>query len=200
MNHNIAPPSRATGRDLPAMGIMTATRGLPGMRGTDHIGFTVPNLDEAVAFFVDVIGCEAFYELGPFQSNGDWMRTHLNVDPRAVMRRLRFLRCANGSNFELFEYEAAEQRREPPHNSDVGGHHLALYVDDMDAAVAYLKERGVRIQGEPTVRTTGPSAGQSWVYFLTPWGMQMELVSYPGGKGYERDTDRRLWHPVYPDK
>ena len=52
--------------------------------------------------------------------------------------------------------------------------------------------------GEPTVRTAGPSAGQTWVYFLTPWGMQCELLSYPGGKGYEKETDRRLWHPAAP--
>lgn len=174
--------------------------GLPGMRGTDHIGFTVPNLDAAVAFFVDIIGCEPFYELGPFQSANDWMQTHLNVHPRAIMRRLQFLRCANGSNFEIFEYESPDQRLQQPRNSDVGGHHLAFYVDDIDAAVAYLKAKGVRVLGEPTLRSSGPNAGQTWVYFLAPWGMQLELVSYPGGKGYEKDTDRHLWHPAHPAK
>jgi catechol 2,3-dioxygenase-like lactoylglutathione lyase family enzyme len=173
--------------------------GLPGLRGTDHIGFTVPNLDEAVRFFVDVIGCEPFYELGPFHADDDWMATHLNVDPRAVMKRLRFLRCRNGSNFELFEYEAPDQSRRQPRNSDVGGHHLAFYVDDIDQAVAHLKSRGVKVLGQPTVRTSGPSAGQTWVYFLSPWGMQLELVSYPDGKGYERETARRLWSPAFPD-
>jgi catechol 2,3-dioxygenase-like lactoylglutathione lyase family enzyme len=173
-------------------------RGLPGLRGTDHIGFTVPNLEEAAAFLVDVLGCEPFYDLGPFQSDTDWMAGHLNVHPRAVMRRLRFFRCKNGSNFEVFEYESPDQRTEQPRNSDVGGHHLALYVDDMDAALVHLRAHGVRILGEPTVRTAGPSAGQTWVYFLAPWGMQFELVSFPNGKGYEQNTDRRLWHPAQP--
>ncbi len=172
--------------------------GVPGLAGTDHIGFTVPDLDEAVAFFVDVIGCEPFYELGPFQSDGDWMEKHLDVHPRAVMKRLRFLRCRNGSNFEIFEYAAPDQNSRQPRNSDVGGHHLAFYVDDIDAAVAYLKTKGVRVLGEPTVRKEGPSAGQSWVYFLSPWGMQLELVSFPQGKAYERETSRRLWHPASP--
>ncbi|MCZ6773864.1 MAG: VOC family protein, partial [Proteobacteria bacterium] len=45
-----------------------STSGIPGLRGTEHIGFTVPNLDQAVDFFVNVIGCEPFYELGPFAS------------------------------------------------------------------------------------------------------------------------------------
>lgn len=179
-------------------GAQAGAKGLPGLRGTDHVGFTVPDLDEAVAFFVEVIGCEPFYELGPFRADDDWMQTHLNVHPRAVMRRLCFMRCAYGSNFELFEYEVSDQRQDPPKNSDVGGHHLAFYVDDMAAAVNYLKEKGLRVLGEPTVRSTGPSAGQSWVYFLSPWGMQLELVSYPGGKGYELTTKRRLWHPAHP--
>jgi catechol 2,3-dioxygenase-like lactoylglutathione lyase family enzyme len=175
-----------------------ASNGLPGLRGTDHIGFTVPDLDEAVRFFVEIIGCEPFYELGPFQSDGDWMETHLNVHPRTVMKRLRFLRCRSGSNFEIFEYRAPDQAGAQPRNSDVGGHHLAFYVDHIDEAVAYLRSRGVRVLGEPTVRTEGPSAGQSWVYFLSPWGMQLELVSFPAGKAYERETTRRLWHPANP--
>jgi len=175
-------------------------RGLPGLRGTDHIGFTVPDLDEAVRFFVDILGCEPFYELGPFQSDGDWMATHLNVHPRAVMRRLKFVRCGFGSNFEIFEYSAPDQRRDQPANSDVGGHHLAFYVDDMAVAVAYLKSKGIRVLGEPTIRTSGPNGGQTWVYFLSPWGMQFELVSFPDGKGYERDTAARLWHPAHPER
>jgi catechol 2,3-dioxygenase-like lactoylglutathione lyase family enzyme len=174
-------------------------KGLPGLRGTDHIGFTVPDLDEAVQFFVDVIGCEVFYQLGPFRDDeGDWMATHLNVDVRAVIPRIRLLRCKNGANFEIFEYEAPEQRREPPRNSDIGGHHIAFYVDDMDAAVNYLRSKGVRILGKPTIMTEGPNAGETWVYFLTPWGMQLELVSYPKGKAYEKETERRLWHPGVP--
>ena len=119
--------------------------------------------------------------------------------PAPLTRRQMLLRCANGSNIEIFEYAAPDQQRTPPCNSDVGGHHLALYVDDLDAAIAYLKSHNIRILGEPT-RSTGPSSGQRWVYFLSPWGMQLELVSFPDGKAYERSTSRLLWNPCYPDK
>jgi catechol 2,3-dioxygenase-like lactoylglutathione lyase family enzyme len=171
---------------------------MPGLKGVEHVGFTVPDLDQAVAFFVDVIGCEAFYELGPFRSDDDWMASRLNIHPRAVMRRLCFLRCGHGPNFEVFEYDAPDQKPKAPRNSDVGGHHLAFYVDDFDAALAHLRSHGVRILGEPTVRSDGPSGGQTWVYFLAPWGMQLELVSYPHGKAYEHETTGRLWHPRHP--
>jgi len=179
-------------------GMSDATKGLPGLRGTDHIGITVPNLEEAVDFFVNVIGCEPLYELGPFDAADDWMQTQLNVHPRTVMKKLKFLRCKYGSNFELFEYSSPDQNTQPPKNSDIGGHHLAFYVDDFDAALDYLKRNSVKILGEPVVRTAGPSGGQTWVYFLTPWGMQLELVSFPHGKAYEQDTDLRLWHPAHP--
>lgn len=172
---------------------------LPGLRGTDHIGITVPDLDEADDFFVRVLGAERFYDLGPFVRDDEWMQEHLNVDPRTVMRRLRFFRLGNGANFEVFEYEPAEEgaATEPPRNSDVGGHHVAIYVDDMDAAVAYLREEGIRVLGEPTA-SANASLGQRWVYFLSPWGMQFELVSFPDGKAYETGLDRLLWHPANP--
>ena len=175
-------------------------RGLPGLCGTDHIGFTVPDLEAATRFFVDIIGCEVFYDLGPFSANDDWMQVRLNVHKDAVMRRLRFFRCRNGSNFEVFEYESPDQCRRQPRNSDVGGHHLAFYVDDMGSAVAYLKRNNIKVLGDPTIRDSGPSGGQAWVYFLAPWGMQFELVSYPSGKAYEAYRDSRLWHPKYPER
>ena len=96
-------------------------------------------------------------------------------------------------------HESPDQNQAQPKSSDVGGHHLAFYVDDLDAAVAcHLAGKGVRLLGKPTVRTTGPNAGQQWIYFLSPWGMQFELVSFPHGKGYEKETDLRLWHPADP--
>ena len=77
--------------------------------------------------------------------DGDWMAEHLNVHPRAVMVENRFFRCGDQAVFEVFDYDAPDQRDMPPRNSDVGGHHVALYVDDLDAAVGYL--RGARGHG-----------------------------------------------------
>lgn len=183
-----------------AISVRDPARGLPGLRGTDHVGFTVPDMDQAIDFFVNIIGCEYFFELGPLCAEDDWMQVHLNVHPEAVAKRVTFFRCGFGANFEVFEYSAPDQRCSQPLNSDIGGHHLAFYVDDLDAGIAHLKKHGVRVLGEPTVRTAGANGGLSWVYFLAPWGMQFELLSYPNGRGYERETDRRLWHSARPSE
>jgi catechol 2,3-dioxygenase-like lactoylglutathione lyase family enzyme len=172
-------------------------RGLPGLRGMEHVGFTVPDLEEADDFFVNVIGCERVYSLGPYVRDDDWMATNLNVHPRTTIPELRFYRCGHGSNFEIFQYDAADGQAPQPRNSDIGGHHLAFYVDDFEAGLQHLRDHGVRILGEPT-DSKNASEGQRWVYFLSPWGMQLELVSYPNGKAYERDAPVLLWNPKDP--
>jgi glyoxylase I family protein len=177
--------------------------GLPGLTGVDHIGITVPDLSEADRFLVDVLGCEYLYSLGPYRhDDSDWMAEHLGVDAHAVMQRLHFYRCGGRAVFEVFQYSAPDQNRVVPRNSDIGGHHVALYVEDLDVAVAHLHTHGVAVLGEPTV-SRGPSEGQRWVYFFAPWGMQFELVSYPGGKAFDRGGGRasaRYGGPAIPSE
>ena len=74
---------------------------LPGLRGVDHIGITVPNMEQATAFFVDVLGCELLYEREPPED--DAPRHRLGVPAGSRIRGVRFLRCANGANIELFD-------------------------------------------------------------------------------------------------
>jgi glyoxylase I family protein len=168
-----------------------SNKGLPGLTGLDHVGITVPDIEEATRFLVDVIGCEYLYTLGPLQdADGSWMADHLNVHPRAVARTIRFFRCAGHPVIEVFEYCAPDQNAAPPRNSDIGGHHLALYVKDLDAAVQHLRDHGVHVLGSPTT-SRGPHTGQRWVYFLAPWGAQFELVSYPNGRAWYLENDAR---------
>jgi len=173
--------------------------GIPGAVAVHHVAYTVPDLNQAVEFFTEVIGAELVYVLGPVQdSEGDWMTRQLGVaaDARA---HIAMLRLGPVTNLELFGYTAPDQRQSLPRNSDWGGHHLAIYVTDVDAAVAYLRTQpGVRVLGEPQTIIDGPIAGDRWVYFLTPWGMQMELIHLPAGVPYERETPARLYLPTQP--
>lgn len=168
---------------------------IPGLKKPDHIGFTVPDLAQAVAFFQHHFDFELAYEFGPFAAEDNWMRDHLNVHPRAEITRIAVMN-AKGINLEIFEYaNTVERQTQAPNNADIGGHHLAFYVDDMAAAVAYLHAQGIEVLGEPSVMTDGPTAGESWVYFMAPWGMQLELVSYPQGKAYTQHASVALFDP-----
>jgi catechol 2,3-dioxygenase-like lactoylglutathione lyase family enzyme len=170
------------------------SQGIPGSRGVDHIGMTVPDLDRAIEFFSDALGCEYIYTAGPFSDpQGEWMKTNLAVHPRASTT-LAMVRCGPTQNIELFEYQAEDQVETPPKNSDVGGMHIAFYVEDMEKAVSYLKaDPDIKVLGEPTPVAGQPHGGEVFLYFLSPWGSSMEIVSYNDGLEYEKDTSKRLY-------
>jgi catechol 2,3-dioxygenase-like lactoylglutathione lyase family enzyme len=174
--------------------------GVPGLRGHDHTGITVPDMKQATDFFVGVLGCKEAMSFGPFaDEKGDFMTQLVNVNPRAVIKQIVQLRCGYGSNIELFQYTSPDQKDMTPKNSDIGGYHIAFYVDDIKAAKAYLDGKGVKTFFNLPV-DQGPAAGQSIFYFLAPWGLQFEAISYPQGMAYEKTSPVKLWSPTDPSK
>ena len=195
MNHSSVP--RLSGAMSAALLIaMSVARadGIPSMVGVDHIGMTVPKIQDGIDFFTKVLGCQYVYTAGPFADpKGKWMETNLAVDAGASTT-LAMVRCGPTQNIELFEYDAKDQVKTPMKNSDVGGFHLAFYVTDLKQAVDYLKTvPGVQVLGEPTPVSGQPNGGETFVYFKTPWGANMELLTYPRGLDYEKTTDKRLF-------
>jgi catechol 2,3-dioxygenase-like lactoylglutathione lyase family enzyme len=167
-----------------------------GLVGMDHVGLTVPDIDEAVDWFEEVMGCSAPLTFGPFSDpTGTFMQDLLGVHPRAVIEQITMIRCGKSANIELFEYDAPDQRTDPPKNSDYAGHHVAFYVDDIDAAVAHMTAHGVEKLLGPLPVTDGPAAGQTINYFRAPFGTYVELISYPNGMAYEDEPGRKLWSP-----
>ncbi len=178
-----------------------SAEGLPSLRGHDHTGITVPTMKEGLDFFVGIMGCKQAMSFGPFADDrGTFMADHLNVNPRAVIKQITMVRCGAGSNIELFEYASPDQKTVLPKNSDVGGYHIAFYVDDINKATAYLKSKGIRTLADPLEVKEGPAAGQTILYFLTPWGMQLELITYPKGMAYEKTAKVKLWSPRDPGR
>ncbi len=174
---------------------------LPGMRGHDHTGVTVPDMDQAVSFFTDILGCQKIMSFGPFSDpKGTFMKDVLDVNPRAVISQITMMRCGFGSNIELFSYQSPDQQVVQPKNSDVGGYHIAFYVDDIRAADAYLRAKKVWTHFGPVPIKEGPAAGQTILYFNAPWGLQFEAISYPDGMAYEKDAPTKLWDPKDPGK
>ena len=178
-----------------------AAGSLPGLRGHDHTGVTVPDIKQALDFFTNVLGCQHAMTFGPFADDkGTFMQDLLNVHPRAKIEQISMVRCGYGSNIELFQYSSPDQKDATPKNSDIGGYHIAFYVDDIKAAADYLKANNVKTMMGPLPVDQGPAAGQSILYFMAPWGLQFEAISYPKGMAYEKDGGTILWSPRDPAK
>lgn len=184
------------GGAAPSVGRAAAGRGQLGLVGTDHVGITVPDIGQAVAWFRDVMGASAPLTFGPFRDDtGTFMHDLLDVDPRAVVDQITMLRIGHSANIELFQYRAPDQSTTLARNSDWAGHHIAFYVTDIAAAVAYMESRGVTKFLGPLPVNDGPAAGQSINYFKTPFGTYIEFISYPQGMAYQVPSVKPLWSP-----
>ncbi|MXO06752.1 glyoxalase [Flavobacterium sp. HBTb2-11-1] len=173
----------------------TVAQNSAGIVGIDHVGINVPDLNKAVTFFSDVLGFAPVTQLGPTPLDADWKKlNHINPNTGAVT--IKMINAGNGASIEVFEYADNKGSKTHPNTDDIGASHIAFYVNDINAAVEYLKSKSIKMVGEPFTMPSGDTAGESWVYFETPWGSKMELVSYPNGKGYEKGNPKTvLWSP-----
>ena len=74
----------------------------------------------------------------------------------------------------------------------VGAHRLRC-----DAAGGFRQLSAAYAQrfGGPLPVTEGGTAGQTINYFQTPWGMSLEIISYPNGMAYEKTSPNVMWSP-----
>jgi len=128
----------------------------------DHIGIAVRDLDRALEFYRDALGLE----IGESE------------DVPSQQVRARFVPVGDAS-LELLEATGEQsaiarsiERRGP------GLHHLTLRVDDIVAALAQLKTRGVRLVDE----VPREGAGGSLVAFIHPSAAQGVLVELKQGR------------------
>jgi catechol 2,3-dioxygenase-like lactoylglutathione lyase family enzyme len=157
-----------------------------GLRRLDHVGLTVPDLDEAVRFFREVFGAVVLVRHGPYQPAPASNVTNFARHPDTAVRGIALVQIAGGV-VELLAYDAPDRHPEPPRTSDAGGHHVAFYVDDLDVAMQRLREAGIEVLGEP-LAFAGDEAGigARFVYVRAPWGLFLELVTYPNGKMFQQ--------------
>lgn len=143
----------------------------------DHVGFSVPNLDEAVSFFVGAFGAEELYRSRRV-GEGAFMLETFDA-PSDSSFELAMLRLPPNINIELFQWSVPSEAGTSPPLYAAGGHHLCLYSDDIEAAYSRLAQiPGVRMLGRiKTVPPGSPVAGTKWTYLVSPWGLHIEIVN-----------------------
>lgn len=117
----------------------------------DNVGIVVEDLQAAVAFFV-ALGLEVLGE-GPGGSaatvEGDWVDRVLGLED--VRSEVAMLKTPDGDGrLELMRFHSPSLRegdRAAPPNTH-GLRRIAFTVDDIDAAVTGLRERGSELIGE----------------------------------------------------
>lgn len=169
------------------------------VHGMDHVGFTVPDIDQATSFFEKAFDAELIYEskkMSDAPDEGAETEQTLNLSPGTKVRAVRMLRLRNGPGVELFQMEGPEQRN-PIRPSDYGLQHFAIYVDDIDAAVVQFEAAGGTLFSRPQAIMFEPEKGKGnlFCYGKTPWGSVVEILTYPSPMPYEKNTPLRRWRP-----
>jgi catechol 2,3-dioxygenase-like lactoylglutathione lyase family enzyme len=168
------------------------------VRGMDHVGITVPDLDAASRFFTDAFDAKPLYDSikrsdQPFA--GPKAEAMLGVLPGTVLVTMRMMQLGSGPGIELFEMRCADQRP-AARPSDFGLQHVAIYVDDIDYATQrFVAAGGTMLTGANELLGLEKGNGNVWCYGRTPWGTVIELVTYPGSQEYEVTTPLRRWTP-----
>jgi catechol 2,3-dioxygenase-like lactoylglutathione lyase family enzyme len=82
-----------------------------------------------------------------------------------------FVRASNGT---LLEFIPSEGDRAPQQMKDPGIRHLAIAVDDFDAAMEELRKRGIEFLAQPIAMQ-----GNRLVYFSDADGNYLHLIKRP---------------------
>ena len=138
---------------------------------TNHTSFTVSSLDRTVAFFTECLGFQLI--------------SRAPRDPKIIQKvtgvegaemEIAFVR-GPGHVVELIEYKApASKGLVQSRPCDTGFAHLALDVDDVDAAVAAAATYGVAAINAPVAIDLGPNKGKKFVYLRDADGVTLEFI------------------------
>lgn len=131
--------------------------------GIDHVGVAVKNLDEAVGVYRDVLG---------FKLESVHVLTERNV-------RVAFFSTGNETKIELLEPLGSDSAiAKFLETRGEGIQHVAVKVDNIDAALADLKRKGVALIGDkPQAGAEGKKI--AFVHPKSTKGVLLELCEQP---------------------
>lgn len=141
------------------------------VRGFNHTGVIVTDLDRAIGFFRDLLGFEILSR-APRDPALIGRMTGLS-GPEVEIAYLQ----GPGHRIELIRYATDGGRSSvPPKVYDDGSAHLALDVDDVDAAVEAAARHGFELVGEVIAIDQGPNRGRKVVYLESVYGLLIEFI------------------------
>lgn len=144
------------------------------VRGFNHTGVIVTDLDRAVGFFRDLLG---FEELSRALRDPALIGRMTGLPAPKV--EIVYLQ-GPGHRVELIRYATNGNRDlEQPRVYDDGSAHIAIDVDDVDAAVEGAAAHGLERIGEIIAIDQGPNRGRKVVYLQSAYGLLIEFIQAP---------------------
>ncbi|MEW2011334.1 VOC family protein [Microbacterium sp. NPDC078814] len=145
-----------------------------------HVGLSVPDLDQAISWYTDVLGFRLL--AGPLEISEDG--TALGDVGMEIYgagyQRWRFAHLATDDNFglELFQFDSPKTvARENNFEYWFGGfNHLGLTVPDLDQKLSAIVAAGGKAR--TPVFVVNPEQNHRIVYAEDPWGSVLELCSH----------------------
>jgi catechol 2,3-dioxygenase-like lactoylglutathione lyase family enzyme len=116
----------------------------PVIRGVNHIGITVPDIEAAKSFLAEALGGRVIYQsFGPQDPprQGPEFERAVGAFPGTVVRAQAMVKIGNGPDIELFEMHGPEQAQ-PVRASDLGITHFGVYTDDIHGSVERFQNAG----------------------------------------------------------
>jgi catechol 2,3-dioxygenase-like lactoylglutathione lyase family enzyme len=148
------------------------------MRGIDHLGLVVADLDRAVEFWCGRLGLR---QVSRVTETGPDIASLIGED--SVEIEIADLDAGDGRIIELIRYIRPPGRRVRARGTDPRSSHIALRVDDLDAALERIQGSQARqISRHPVVLHDPGGAwdGVACCYIADPDGNIVELVQRPG--------------------
>lgn len=150
-----------------------------GIQGVHHIGISVPDLEKARAFYIDLLG--GIEEVEPLQwEKNPFIDEVIGLKDSAA--RQFFCRLGN-THVEVFEYSNPRSPDQDPDKgvNNFGYTHFALQVDDIQAVHARLLEAGIRVHAPPsmagiTIAEDGSKRGFAATYCRDWFGNVFEIM------------------------
>lgn len=131
-------------------------RGRAPVRGIDHIAVVVSDMDRSLEFYTAILGMELIKDGRP---EGGLKKSFLGTGRKTL---LALTEDKGRSRVAVDQVE--------------GVNHIAFYVDDVDEAGRFLREKGVRFIEEKVGRD-----GRTIAYhFLDPDGLELEVCAETG--------------------
>lgn len=149
-----------------------------GLSTVNHVGITVKSLEKAIPFYEALTGKKV---ANKDQIGGKRMAQTQGLDDTLIKYANLHL---DNINIDILEYAEPKSTKANYSNEQVSAMHMCFEVDDIEAAVARLKEIGVEPEGEPMYfqEEDGLKSGfgTGVVYFTDPDGAHLELISPKG--------------------